>query len=142
MWKMKGYEIFSTTADVGIKIRGKTYEMLYQNAIMGFFLLVSGQEIQTLSDHASSNYPFDFMGDSCENVLVNLLSEIIFLLYSRDCITTGIAIKIADETALQADLIIQPMQNPPEMEIKSVTYHNLRVKECRGIKSAAIIFDI
>jgi SHS2 domain-containing protein len=121
---MKGYEIFYTTADVGIKIRGKTYG------------------IQTLSDHASSDYPFDFKGDSCENVLVNLLSEIIFLLYSRDCITTGIAIKIADETALQADLIIQPMQNPPEVEVKSVTYHNLKVKECRGVKSAAIIFDI
>lgn len=139
---MKGYEIFSTTADVGIKIRGKTYEMLYQNAIKGFFLLVSGQEIQTLSDHASSNYPFGFRGDSCENVLVNLLSEIIFLLYSRDRITTGIAIKLADEMVIQADLIIQPLQNPPEMEIKSVTYHNLQVKEYRGIKSAAIVFDI
>ena len=139
---MKGYEIFSTTADVGIKIRGKTYEMLYQNAIKGFFLLVSGREVQTLSDHASSNHPFDFRGDSCENVLVNLLSEIIFLLYSRNCITTGIAIKIADEKVLHADLIIQSLQNPPEVEIKSVTYHNLQVKEYRGVKSAAIIFDI
>ncbi|MCP5053274.1 MAG: archease, partial [bacterium] len=36
---MPDYETFSTTADVGIRIRGKGYERLFRNAIKGLNLL-------------------------------------------------------------------------------------------------------
>ena len=139
---MKGYEIFPTTADVGLKIRGKTYGMLYENAVKGFFRLVMGQGIESAIHDASNIHRFDFQGDSCENVLVNLLSEIIFLIDSSKCIAAGIEIKNAEEKMLQADLILQSLQKTPEVDIKSVTYHNLQIKEHGGEKSAAIVFDI
>lgn len=139
---MKDYEVFSTTADVGLKIRGKTFGMLYENAVKGFFRLVTGQGIESGSPETANVHRFDFRGDSCENVLVNLLSEIIFLIDSNKRIVAGIDIKNAEEKMLRADLIVQPLQKPPEVEIKSVTYHNLQIKEHGGEKSASIVFDI
>jgi SHS2 domain-containing protein len=139
---MKGYNIFSTTADVGLEIRGKTHEILYKNAIKGFFRLVTGQDIESGFHKISNVHRFDFRGDSCENVLVNLLSEIIFLIDSRNCIATGIDIEHAGEMILRANLIVRPLERPPELDIKSVTYHNLQITEYHGEKSVAIVFDI
>lgn len=139
---MKDYEIFSTTADVGLKIRGKTFEMLYENAVKGFFRLVTGQGVESGSCDSSNIHHFNFQGDSCENVLVNLLSEIIFLIDSDKYIAAGIDIKSAEEKMLQADLIIISLPKPPQVDIKSVTYHNLQIEEHCGEKSAAIVFDI
>ncbi|MCK4835772.1 MAG: archease [Candidatus Aminicenantes bacterium] len=140
---MKGYEVFSTTADVGITIRGETFRQLYLNAAEGFYLLVMGEKAdQRKEEDAPGLLPFDYLGDSCENVLVNLLSELIFLLYTRNRITPKLMVKKAGEFVLQADLVTYPLQQDPRVEIKSVTYHNLKIREHQSIKSAAIIFDI
>lgn len=142
---MKNCEIFSTTADVGIRIRGRGYTGLFQSALDGFNLLLFGETIdhRTLDHRIPLDaYPFQFRGDGCENILVNLLAEILFLLQTRDKITAGITVKTASETFLDADLLIIPRDRDPGMDIKSVTYHNLIVKEEGGIKSAEVVFDI
>jgi SHS2 domain-containing protein len=142
---MKNYEVFSTTADVGIRIRGRGYAGLFQSALDGFNLLLFDETI----DHRTLDrgipldaHPFRFHGDSCENILVNFLAEILFLLQTRDKITAGIKVKTASETFLDADLLIIPRDRDPEMDIKSVTYHNLAVREENGVKSAEVVFDI
>jgi SHS2 domain-containing protein len=138
---MADFETFSTTADVGIRIKGDSYKSLYQNAVKGLNLLYFGQplEISTATTHIQS---FEFNGDSCENILVNLLSEVVFLLQNKFLLTIDIYIKKAEETYLQADLITIVSNQQPDMEIKSVTYHNLEVKDQDGTKSTEIVFDI
>ena len=138
---MKKYETFSTTADVGIRIRGKDYEDLFQNAVKGLNLLYFGEPEDTVTG-GNAVYPFEFRGDSCENVLVNVLSEIVFLLQNQNKITTGMTIKAIDETYIDANLLTIPCNREPEMEIKSVTYHNLRIEEENGILSTEIVFDV
>lgn len=139
---MKTHEVFSTTADVGIRIWGKTYAQLYSNAITGFNALVFGENRLQKFYNNHIAYRFEYRGDSCENVLVNLLTELVFLLYSEHRVSAGIDIKIADRNVFSAELFLQPVSNEPEIEIKSVTYHNLHIKNTRGIKSAEIVFDI
>lgn len=140
---MAEYETFSTTADVGIRIRGKGYAGLFQNAVNGLNLLYFGslpnwQETST----KPAAHPFQFHGDSCENILVNLLSEIVFLLQNENRVTVALNIRQVDETYIKADVLTVPNEWEPELEIKSVTYHNLKVKEEKGIKSTEVIFDI
>lgn len=139
---MKAYQFFSTTADVGLKIWGKTYDQLYSNAITGFNALIFGESrIPELVD-AHILHRFQYRGDSCENVLVNLLSELIFLMYAENKISLGADIQMAGQKMLDADLLLQPASDEPEIEIKSVTYHNLHIINTKGIKSAEIVFDI
>ena len=138
---MQKYETFSTTADVGIRIRGSGYEEFLQSAVKGLDLLY-------FDDHNFSTagvpavYPFEFNGDSLENILVNLLSEIVFLLQNENKITIGLKIKEIRETFLNADLLTIPADKQPNLEIKSVTYHNLKINRRNNILSTEIIFDI
>ena len=138
---MEKYETFSTTADVGIRIRGSGYKEFLQSAVKGLNLLYFDDH--NLSSSASSSaYPFEFHGDSLENILVNLLSEIVFLLQNENKVTIGLKIKEINETVLNADLLTIPADKEPNLEIKSVTYHNLKVNRENNVLSTEIIFDI
>lgn len=136
------YEVFSTTADVGIDIKGDRFEEFYSNAIKGLNLLIFGFDFNKSNRQIPLSYPFKFKGDSSENVLVNLLSEVIFLVYSKNKITIGLQIKKVNDTSLDADLFTLKSTVEPVIEIKSVTYHNLKIIEKKGVKSTKIIFDI
>jgi len=57
-------------------------------------------------------------------------------------ITINIHVEEASETYVKADLLTIPCDLEPGMEIKSVTYHNLKVTDKNGIKSAEVIFDV
>lgn len=141
--KMKEYKTFSTTADVGISIKGKGYEGLFQNAVRGLNLLYFDGKVGDWGKDVQISYrPFEYLGDSCENILVNFLSEIVFLLQTENKITIDINIKEANEIHIKVDLLTIPCVLKPEIDIKSVTYHNLLVKDKNGIKSAEVIFDI
>jgi SHS2 domain-containing protein len=138
---MEKYETFSTTADVGIRIQGSGYEEFLQSAVKGLNLLYFDDH--NLSSSASSSvYPFEFQGDSLENILVNLLSEIVFLLQNENKITIGLEIKDINEAFLNADLLTIPADKEPNLEIKSVTYHNLKINRENNVLSTEIIFDI
>ena len=139
---MGKYKVFSTTADVGIKIEGNGFEDFYKNALNGVNALIFGNKWDQWCAHPVATHPFSFKGDSAENVLINLLSEVIFLLYTKNKMTVDMNIKRAANQFLEADLLTVPPGLEPEIEIKSVTYHNLNIMEKNGIKSAEIIFDI
>jgi len=138
---MEKYETFSTTADVGIRIRGSGYEEFLKSAVKGLNLLYFDVD-NFNSSGSSAVYPFEFHGDSLENILVNLLSEIVFLLQNENKITIGLKIKEINETFLNADLLTIPADKEPDLEIKSVTYHNLKINRKNNILSTEIIFDI
>ncbi|UCH94392.1 MAG: archease [Candidatus Aminicenantes bacterium] len=138
---MKKYETFSTTADVGLRIRGSGYQDLYQSAVKGLKVLLF-EEPPSAPSCQPCKYPFEFHGDSPENVLVNLLSEIVFLLQDKNKITIDIKIKKVNDTYLKADLLTIPANRQAEMEIKSVTYHNLKINRKNHMLSTEVIFDI
>lgn len=139
------YEIFSTTADVGVRVWGVGFAELYRNALNGLNSLIFGEESPgTEQDTASSPefYPFRYQGDGTENVLVNFLMEVLFLLQCHGQRTTDLDILTADYNLLDARFRLRNNTLLPELDIKSVTYHNLHVKDMDGKKTAEIIFDI
>jgi len=147
---MEHYETFSTTADVGIRIRGSGFGELYRSAVKGLFQLYFGDSeslnlATRVSTFSCETHHFDYRGDSCENVLVNLLDEVVYLLQTQEKITVSVDFQAAEAAYVAVDfqmITVESFGVVPEMEIKSVTYHNLRVTEKNGIKSAEIIFDI
>lgn len=139
---MEKYETFSTTADVGISIQGTGCEGLFKSAVKGLNLLLFGDQAASLDSAGSSNYRYEYQGDSPENILVNLLSEILFLQQSRGKITTDIIFDRLDENNIKAKLLIKDSNLEPGVEIKSVTYHNLKIHDRNGDKYAEVIFDI
>jgi CRISPR-associated protein Cas8b1/Cst1 subtype I-B len=139
---MSHCEIFSTTADVGIRIRGHGYDGLYHSALKGLNLLLFAEKAAGIRAKNASLHKYEYQGDSAENILVNLLSEILFLLQCRGKITADMRILEAAENFINVELKLIEADMEAEVEIKSVTYHNLKVVAKKGGKYAEILFDI
>ncbi len=137
---MRNYEIFSTTADTGIKFRGNNFCELYGNALRGLNLLLFGANLRRISN--LETMPFRFRGDGPENVLVNFLSEVVFQVQQKGKRVAAAEFGFVDRFSLDALLRVVPCRAMPRIEVKSVTYHNLRVEEKHGVMHASIILDI
>ncbi len=141
---MEQFDTFSTTADVGIRIWGNGFPGLLKAALKGFNRLCFGEQWEEQHDPPTGSHPFVFEGDSFENLLVNFLSEILYILQVEDKVTLAVTVEEADENHINVcfSTLQRPLCLEAEMEIKSVTYHNLAVREGQGLKSAEVIFDI
>lgn len=137
---MKKYETFATTADVGIRFRGHDFAELYENAVDGLNGFLFGKKSALPAECVSCH--LSFRGDSVENVLVNLLAEVLSLAYQKKRRVIDMACSHADGCFLAADLLLATIVGEPELDIKAVTYHKLKVVETDGIKKASVIFDI
>ena len=138
---MKNYEAFATTADVGIRFRGRDFAALYENAVAGLSALLFGEKGQE-APAASAIRHFSFRGDSAENVLVNLLAEVLSLAYQEKQRVVAMSCPRAGGRSLAATFRLATMEAFPEIDIKAVTYHKLRVVEKDGLKKASVLFDI
>jgi SHS2 domain-containing protein len=137
---MKSYETFSTTADVGIRVRGRDCRELYRRAIEGLNELLFGPG--GVDPAAAKSHRFEYRGDACENVLVNLLAEVAFRVYEKRRMVCGLRIMEADDFHLKAEFREIPWPRMPQLEIKSVTYHRLKIRETKEGKEAEIIMDV
>ncbi len=137
---MRGYETFSTTADTGLRVRGRTYRELYGNALRGLNLLLFGRNPRRGA--GGECIPFRFRGDGPENVLVNLLSEALLLAYRQERCVAAADFRRAGGSSIDARLRLARCARTPRLEIKAVTYHNLRVAEKNGVLSAEVVMDI
>lgn len=137
---MEHYETFSTTADVGIYISGNNYSELYNSAIKGLNLLYFDEFLDTQESITKTDFFYE--GDSLENILVNLLTEVFYLIQYERKYISGITINKADDHLLDGFLHVSELDREPGIEIKSVTYHNLHVLKENNTLSTGIIFDV
>jgi SHS2 domain-containing protein len=136
---MRNVETFSTTADSGIRFRGRGYAELYANALRGLNGLLFGRGGRPAGGGGALRYRF--RGDGPENVLVNFLSEALFQAVGRGR-RVGAVIRCAGRCSLEADLLFSRRGSVPRVEVKAVTYHGLRVGRRDGVLSAAVIVDV
>ena len=138
---MRNYETFSTTADSGIRCQGRDFSELYANALRALNLLLFGRNPRQRSGESDS-VAFRFRGDGPETVLVNFLAAALELAYRDGRIVSAVEFSRADEQRLEARLRLAQGRAAPKIEIKSATYHNLRVSEKNGRLRAAVVFDV
>jgi SHS2 domain-containing protein len=137
---MRNYETFSTTADSGIRFQGRDFRGLYGNALRGLNLLLFGRNPRRGA--GNETVAFRFRGDGPENVLVNFLAAVLELTYRDGKIVSAVDFSCADKQRLEARLRLVPRHGAPRVEVKSTTYHDLRVVEKNGWLRAAIVFDV
>lgn len=138
---MRNYEPFSTTADLGIRFRGRDFRELYGNALRGLNLILFGRNPRPRAGEIDS-VVFRFSGDGPENVLVNFLAAVLELAYREGKAVSAVDFHRAEARRLEARLRLAQRRAAPRTEIKSTTYHNLRVTEKKGWLRAAIVFDV
>ena len=136
------YSLLDHTADIGIKVRGKTYPELFVNAASGMFE-VMGYFAKEIKRGSQRELTISLKANNMDELLHDWLSELLSLSDARGLIFNKFEIKKIDERAMTAAVSgAARNQFTFERDIKAVTYHNLKIQQRGGQYYVEIIFDV
>lgn len=127
------------SADIAIEVYGKDLSELFENALEGL-LFLSLQNREKSED--SREKKIELEASSPEELLVDFLNEIIFLINVEDTVPVDGRVSVKDNK-LEAKLEIQKegTQDNIKQEIKAATYHKLDLKRTGGEFKIEVFFD-
>ncbi len=136
------YEIFDHTADVGIVVRGKTLEEMFEKAAYAMFdIILNANKIQP-----AGKYKVSLSSPTLEDLLVDWLSELLYVFSTELFVMGKFEVKILKHKngySLNATCWGEPYKRRKhgiKTEIKAVTYHELEINPEKGY--AKVLFDI
>ena len=135
------YRLIDHTADLGIHVFGSDPETLFAGAAIAMVEQIT--DLGTLN--GSNKSEIRVAGSDWADLMVNWLSEVLFLWAGREMLVKSIHIVTISEYALTATAnvdIYDPGRHIIKKEIKAVTYHQIQVYEGPEDWEAKIIFDI
>jgi len=138
---MKKYETFDHTADVGIRVFGRTVEEVFVNAAYALF----DQWTDLRKVRGKISQEISIQGADREDLLIRWLGELLFLGESRGVLFKEFKIRRLNSTSLKAVArgeTFDPSRHRFKTEIKAITYHQVEVKEVDGKWEGRIIFDV
>lgn len=141
---MKGYEYIEHTGDIGIRAYGSTVEELFTNAAQG--LLDAIADLSTVD--ATTPTEIEVSAKSLEELMVSWLDELNFRHEVEEIFFQRV--EIGDISEAPYRLVALAYGEPIDFakhvvytEIKSVTYHQLRVEQTSDNQwIAQVIFDL
>ena len=138
---MERYRVFNHTADLGLEVYGKDEKELFSNAAFAIFdLTVDLYDVNALEVRMIT-----VRGSDREDLLVNYLREILYMLNGEGMLLKDFSILEIDSHYLVGEVKGEPF-NPDrhsiKMEIKAVTYHQVKVEKNKEGWKARVIFDV
>ncbi|WP_337867129.1 archease [Ignavibacterium sp.] len=132
----------SHTADIAFELEADTLEELFTEAF--YVWLLSVVELTDFSP--VSSYEVKLKADSLEQLLVDFLNELNYLLHVKKLLSVKVEKLILNETdiSLFADVGTIKLNDKIDLkeEIKSVTYHQMEIINNEGKYRAKVVFDI
>lgn len=139
------FKIISHTADVGIEVSGNSLEKLFIEAAYGWKRCV----IEDSPTASLEGRNVKLTAATLEDLMVQWLNELNFYLTVRHWILHSVkyARISLESSSWELDFLLngQPLDYRVHeicMEIKSVTYHQLRIQKVNDHYETRIIFDI
>lgn len=134
---MKNYEILEHKADLKLRVFGESKEELFVNAL----LAMTDNLKPEIRNQKSEIRNIKINSPNLETLLVDFLSEILYLIQINKEIYNNIKFLKFSDTEIEAELTGQKIERFGE-DIKAVTYHNLEIHQEKGKWQATILFDI
>ncbi len=142
MGKDPNYKLIDHTADIGIIVYGRTLEDLFRESALSLIHLMFGV-LPEKEDCEKKELTVE--GIDLVDLMVNWLSEILYLFEGKRRIVIDVNIKSLDSEKIEAELDTVPFDEKKheiQCEIKAVTYHQLEISEKDKKWEAQIIFDV
>lgn len=137
----KLYEVIEHTADIGIKAYGNDLSDCFTNAAHGMFDLITNNS----SIDEKGEYQIELSANDFEQLLVDFLSELLFLHSSRNLIfgffNVTLNLKKCSLSAIVKGEKFNLSKHRYGMEIKAITYHLIEVHQTQPF-FVKILFDI
>ena len=135
------YKLIDHTADLGIRVFGKSAEELFENAAFALFDLITDTGVLA----GDRQTRIQVTGADRPDLMVNWLRELLYLWNGTDRLVKTVSISALSETGLTAGLtydLFSPERHDIRAEIKAVTYHQIQVSGGSSGWEAKIIFDV
>lgn len=135
------YELIEHTADVGVKAYGKSIADCFSCAAKGMFDIITDSS----NIEEKGEYTLKLKSEDLEQLLVDFLSELLFLHSSRNLVFGFFDVSIdQDKVELSASIKGESFdltKHQYGVEIKAVTYHMLQVHNESPLY-VQVLFDI
>ncbi len=135
------YEILDHTADVCLRIYGKSFGELFENAARAMTELITDRE----KINPSQEIEIEVHGENIEELLVHWLQEILFLHEVKKMVFKDFRLNLISETHAKGKAIGEKIdidKHELSFDIKAVTYHNLKIEPINDKLKVDIVFDV
>jgi SHS2 domain-containing protein len=135
------FEILEHPADIGFRAFGRTLPELFENA--AYALLAIRADPEEVDPH--EEFPILADGPDHESLLVNFLSEVLYLVDGRQIAFRRVRVDALSDTEIAAGGIGEPHEpgrHHVKLIVKAVTYHQLRIERTDSGWSAQVYVDI
>ena len=135
------YEILDHTADACIRVYGKSYDELFENAARAMMELITVRE----KINPSQEIEIEVRGETIEQLLVHWLQEILFLHEVKKMVFKDFRLNLISETHAKGKVIGEKIdidKHELSFDIKAVTYHNLKIEPINDKLKVDIVFDV
>jgi len=130
------FEEVEHVADAALKVYGRDWGELLVNAAHGMFSLMADcQDTQ-----ASTQHEISLRATDREILLVDWLSELLYLHEMENVVYTSFEIVQASPCALQA-IVKGTDRWKPQTAVKAVTFNDLHIKRTPQGYTATVVFD-
>lgn len=138
---MKRYEQFPHTADIGVRVYGRTLKELFINAAFSMFDIIA--DLEGLKGSLTQSIKLE--ADNPEELLVAWLDELLYNFYTKSVIFFEFDIEELSDKVLKAKVTgraVGENRNRLKTEIKAATYSGLKIKKTGVGYEVEIIFDV
>ncbi len=136
-----GYRILEHPADLGFEAWGETLSDAFRQSVLALMSVI----VDSSTVNRAQRRPVDIQASDPEQLLVRLLSEVLFCLDAEQFVATQLVIDEMKGTALKGALIgesLDPVKHVLALDVKAITYHQLSVMEKGGMVWAKVFVDI
>jgi SHS2 domain-containing protein len=124
----QGYRILEHPSDVGVEAFGLSLGEAFEYAALGLTSII----VEPASVHPTEQRFVSIKGTDPENLLVRWLSEILYLYDGEDFLLSDVNISRLSDGELDATLAGEQLtegKHKLKMDVKAITYHELKVDE-------------
>ena len=136
------YKFINHTADIAFDVSADSLEELFLESAKAWRISVVGD----ISGKALSNITFNIIAESLEELLVNFLNELNYLLLTKKWLPIIFNDVLIDQSKFLFSANVSGFQidNSIEIkeEIKSVTYHQMNIVNAENKFITRVVFDI
>jgi len=145
----KDFELMDHTADIQVRVYGRTPEQFYRNALIALFhimqpIIPSGKIINNriYCPSLTITRPIVIHSIDPESLLVDFLSEALCLSDIYNEAYLDITIQNLTDKSIKGTLHGIPVEGTMGVEIKAITYHDLNIKKNNNTWYTDIVLDI
>jgi SHS2 domain-containing protein len=135
------FEILEHPSDLGIEAHGSSMQEVFRNAAHGLVSVVAGaSEIEPRQERMVVLRALDR-----ENLMVRWLTEILYLYDAEKFLTADVKFETLTDTLLKATLLGEPYdvsKHELKLDVKAITYHQLKIEDHDGDWIARVFVDI